>query len=111
MTQTNQSATPANEPLLVAKPMVIGFAIALAAISFFVFGVDEPNPAWPKFWQVKPLIITPLAGAMGGLFFSFMYFLSSRGMNRTIAILVGLVGFLIALWLGTVLGLNGTMWN
>ncbi len=111
MTQSNNSATPSQGPLLVAKPMLIGGAIALVAISFFVFGVDQPNPAWPRFWQVKPLIITPVAGAMGGLFCSFMYFLSSRGMNRTVAILVGLIGFLVALWLGTVLGLNGTMWN
>lgn len=58
------------------------------------------------------MIITPLAGAMGGLFFHFMTHVSSRGsLNKTLAIIVGLFVFLVALWLGVVLGLDGTMWD
>lgn len=94
-----------------AKPMLIGAGIGLLLISFFVFGVDNPNPAWPKFWYIRPLIITPIAAAMGGAFFAFMEYQASRGFNKTLAVLVGLIGFLVALWLGTVLGLDGTMWN
>lgn len=111
MTQTNHQTTPAGQPMSVVKPMLIGAGIAFFLISFFVFGVDEPNPEWPANWQVKPLILTPLAGAMGGLFVYFMDYLSFRGLNRTVALIVGVIGFLIALWMGTVLGLNGTMWN
>lgn len=94
-----------------AKPMLIGAGIGLLLISLFVFGVDNPNPEWPKLWRIKPLIVTPIAGAMGGAFFSFMDHQASRGFNRTLAIIIGLFGFLVALWLGTVLGLDGTMWN
>jgi hypothetical protein len=91
--------------------MLIGAFIAFLVISFFVFGVDKANPAWGKYWMIRPLIITPLAGAIGGAFYSFMDYQSSRGFNRTVAILLSLVVYIIGLWLGVVLGLDGTMWN
>jgi hypothetical protein len=110
MTQTKNSATP-NQPVSLAKPILIGAAIGLVAISFFVFGVDNPNPEWGKLWMIRPLIITPMAGAMGGAFYYFMDYQSSRGFNRKIAVILSLVVFIIGLWLGVVLGLAGTMWN
>lgn len=93
------------------KPILVGAGIALLVISFFVFSVDQPNPDWGKFWMIRPLIITPLAGAMGGGFYAFMHYQSSRGFNRTLAVILGIVVYLIGLWLGVVLGLDGTMWN
>lgn len=93
------------------KPVLVGAATALLVISFFVFGVDTPDPEWGSFWRIRPLIITPLAGAMGGAFYAFMDYQSSRGFNRTVAILLSLVVYFIGLWLGTVLGLAGTMWD
>lgn len=94
-----------------AKPMLVGAGIAFLVISFFVFGVDQPHPEWGKFWMIRPLIITPLAGAVGGLFYALLAYQSSRGFNRTVAILLSLVIYLIGLWLGIVLGLDGTMWD
>jgi len=111
MTQTNTSTTQPNQPLSLAKPMLIGALIAFLVISFFVFGVDNANPTWGKYWMIRPLMITPLAGATGGAFYAFMNYQASRGFNRTLAILVSLVVFIIGLWLGIVLGLDGTMWN
>ena len=93
------------------KPSLIGAGIAFLAISFFVFGVDEPNPEWHMFWQLRPLIITPLAGAAGGAFFGFMNYQSNRGFNRILAVSLSIVGFIIALWMGIVLGLATTMWD
>lgn len=93
------------------KPMLVGAGIALLVISFFVFGVDQPHPEWGKYWMIRPLIVTPLAGAMGGAFYALMDYQSSRGFNRTVAILLSVVVYFIGLWLGTVLGLAGTMWN
>jgi len=111
MTQQNQ-LTPQSLPLAsFVKPMLIGAGVGLIVISFFVFGVDEPAPHWPKLWFIRPLIVTPVAAAMGGAFYHFMDFLSSRGLNKTVAVILSLVVFLISLWLGTVLGLAGTMWN
>lgn len=93
------------------KPSLIGAGIGLLVISFFVFGVDEPHPEWGRYWQLRPLIVTPLAGAIGGAFFGFMKYKSSRGFNRALAIILSIVVFVIGLFMGVVLGLDGTMWD
>jgi hypothetical protein len=111
MTQQNNVAEQPR-PVSAGRPMLIGAAIGLILISMFVFGVDNPKSEWGRLWMVRPLIITPLAGAMGGLFFYFMNYLSSKGsFNKTLAILLSFVVFIIGLWMGVVLGLAGTMWN
>ena len=111
MPQTNHlTRQPLHQHRLLIR-MLIGGAIAFLVISFFVFGVDEPNPEWGHLWKIKPLFLTPFIGAMGGTFYYFMEHLSRRGLNKAVAIILGLIGFIIALWLGVVLGLNGTMWD
>jgi hypothetical protein len=90
-----------------------GAGIALAVILVFVTGgLSNPNPEWYPTWWVRPLLVTPIAGACGGLFFHFMYELG-RGNNikRIVLSFIAVIGFVIALWMGTVLGLVGTMWN
>jgi hypothetical protein len=112
MEHTSNLTARENQPTPLAKPMLIGAAIGLALISVFVFGVDHPKPEWGKLWQIRPLIVTPAAGAMGGAFYYLMDYLSStKGLNRTVAVVMSLLVFLVGLWLGTVLGLAGTMWN
>ena len=110
-TQKNDTTNEQIHQLSLIKPMLIGALVGLILISVFVFGVDEPNPAWGEFWMIKPLILTPVIGAMGGLFYYFMNYLSTTGFNKTLAIIIGILGFVIAQWLGIVLGLNGTMWD
>ena len=99
------------QPSSYLKAMLIGGGIGLALISVFVFGVDNPNPAWPEHWQVRPLLVTPIAAAGGAAFFSFMQRLDLQGGWKLLAVMIGIFGFVISLWLGTVLGLAGTMWN
>jgi len=111
MTPQNRLQNQPVHPVSFVKPILVGAGIALLVISFFVFGVDEPHPEWGKFWIVRPLIVTPLAGAMGGAFYAFLDHQSSRGFNRTLAILLSIVVYLIGLWLGIVLGLDGTLWD
>ena len=100
-----------NLPASLAIPMAVGAGIAFLVISFFVFGVDDAPAEWGKYWMIRPLIITPLAGAIGGAFYAFMNYQSSRGFNRTLAVLLSIVVYFVGLWLGTVLGLAGTMWD
>lgn len=110
MTQTNNSTV--NSPVSVATRMLLGGGVGLLLISLFVFGVDQPNPAWGKYWMVKPLIITPLAGAMGGLCnYIIMNYHIQVGLPKIVAIIISAFVFIIGLWLGVVLGLNGTMWD
>ncbi|WP_207435369.1 potassium transporter KefB [Sabulibacter ruber] len=110
MTQKN-TTTQTNPPLAPVKPVVVGAVIALLVALFFVVGADAPSPAWGKYWMVRPLIIIPLAGAAGGAFYAFMMYQSARGFNRVLAVLLGIGVYLVGLWLGVVLGLDGTMWD
>jgi len=93
--------------------MLLGAVIGLILVSLFLTGVKNPNPAWGKLWMIKPMIMVPLAGAAGGAYYYFInHFLGYKtNWRKALAIALGLIGFIIALWLGTVLGLNGTLWN
>ena len=52
------------------------------------------------------------AGAIGGAFYYYADLLRhKRGWKKITAILVSLLGYVVALWLGTVAGLDGTLWN
>lgn len=96
----------------VIKRMLIGFSIGLVVISFFIFSVDAPNPEWGKWWRVRPLIITPLASSFGMLVFYLKDIVRPQStVMKILVFLVSVVGFIIALWLGIVLGLDGTLWN
>ncbi len=96
------------------KPVLVGAAIALTLICVFLFaGNITTQPEWGNYWKLKPLIIVPLAGAMGGLFFHFMNNLLwlQVSWKKILAIIIGCVGYVFTIWIGTVLGLNGTLWN
>ena len=112
MTQTNNLLTQPINWISLGKRMILGALIALILISIFLLGAGEPNPAWGKLWMIKPLIIVPLAGSMGGVFYYLMDELSYQGgWRRILTNILSLIVFIIGLWLGTVLGLNGTYWN
>jgi len=111
MTQTSNQPQKTT-PVSMAKPMIIGAAIGFILISLFVFGVDNPNPEWGKYWMIRPLIMVPAAGAVGGLFFYFMMYMSATAkINKTVAFIISFIVFIVGLWMGTVLGLVGTMWD
>jgi hypothetical protein len=112
MTQANNTTANPIHTAPVTKRMLIGAGIALVVISIFLTGVKHPNPQWGKFWMVKPLVVVPIAGAMGGVFYYFMDNLRYLGGWKTaLAYVISIIGYIIALWLGSVLGLNGTLWN
>lgn len=111
MTQRANFTKPFHRASL-GKRMLQGGGIAFVLISLFLFSAGNANPDWPKLWMLKPLMITPIAGAMGGAFYYLMDHLRYRGGWKTVLAFLGsLLGYLVALWLGTVLGLNGTYWN
>jgi len=96
----------------VYKRMLQGGAVALVLIVLFLAGVDEPNPEWPKYWMVRPLIVVPIAGAMGGVFYYFMDFMRNGGLwSKIFANILSLLAYLVAIWMGSILGLDGTLWN
>lgn len=111
MKQTNSLTTQPSEASLTRR-MVAGAGIGLVLISLFLLSANEPDPEWGKFWMVRPLIIVPLAGAMGGLCNYFIVrFHSVAGVSKVLAWIFSLLIFLVGLWMGVVLGLDGTLWD
>ncbi|MGN7723704.1 hypothetical protein [Chitinophaga sp. 22620] len=99
-------------PVSLTKRMLLGAAIALVLITIFLIGAGEGDPSWPRFWMVRPLIIVPLAGAAGGACFYFLDHLRHHGGWRAVlGVVLGVIIYIIGLWLGTVLGLDGTWWD
>ena len=109
-TQNPQTQLRPAGPILPA--MLLGAGFALLAISFFVFGVDNVPAEWGKFWMIRPLIITPLAGATGGAVYHLLDRLRAKGnINGSVALILSLIIYVVGLWMGIVLGLASTMWN
>jgi hypothetical protein len=104
-----------NQPLhaaSVGKRLLQGAGIALILIIIFLTSAGEGDPDWPRYWMIRPLVIVPLAGALGGLFYYNMDHLRDQGgWRRVLANVLSLVVYLVVLWLGVVLGLDGTWWD
>lgn len=112
MAQRNSLTTQPIDLVSLSKRMLIGAGIALVLILLFLSDVDEPDPNWPKMWKLRPLIIVPIAGALGGAFYYLMdHLFYQGGWRKPLVYLLSLIGYIIALWFGTVLGLVGTLWN
>lgn len=112
MTQRNHlTLKPAHRTPL-AKRMLIGGSIGLALITAFLIMAGDGNPEWGKFWRIRPLVVVPIAGAMGAIAHFVLDPLRDLSFwGKLVANALSLVIYIIALWLGTVLGLDGTMWD
>lgn len=97
----------------IGKRMFIGWILGMSLIAFFLITAgDEANPEWGAYWMLKPLIITPMAAGFGAAFSVFLDPMRRQGGWKLFAaVLLSLVVFLISLWMGSILGLNGTFWN
>ena len=92
--------------------MAIGGLIGLGIISMFVFGVDRVNPAWGNTWRIRPLVVTPLVAALGGSVFYLTPLLKPKDtFIKAVLYIFSGFAFLVALWAGIILGLDGTLWN
>lgn len=111
MTRQHEIQKPRFSSKLLIR-MLAGATIAFVLITVFLLQVDEPDPEWPRLWYIRPLIVVALAGAAGGLFFHLMNRFRRKGGWQKIAInILCVIVYVIGLWLGTVLGLDGTLWN
>ncbi|MGA0556626.1 potassium transporter KefB [Larkinella sp. VNQ87] len=99
------------QPGSLGKRALVGAVIGLVLIGIFLIGVKE-NPNWPTYWRLRPLLIVPLAGAVGGSVYYFLdYMRYQAGWNRVVVTLASLLIYIVGLWMGFVLGLDGTLWN
>jgi hypothetical protein len=112
MTQTSNSIKKPFDQSLLFKRMLLGGGIALILIAVFLLPVSDPDAEWGRLWMVRPLIIVPIAGAAGGSFYYFLdYLRQQNGWNKWVVILLSFFVYLVVLWMGTVLGLDGTLWD
>jgi hypothetical protein len=96
----------------VLRTMGLGAALGLIVILFFVYSVGDPNPSWGPAWRVRPLILTPLVAAFGMLSFFLRTILRPESpLQRILTFLLSLTCCIIALWMGIIIGLDGTLWN
>lgn len=92
--------------------IAFGFLTALTFISYIILSVNEPKPEWSEFWYIKPLVITPIAGAFGGVSSYLINIISiQNGFLKLLRIIFSVLVFIFFIWIGTVLGLDGTLWN
>lgn len=92
--------------------MVVGGAIGLVIICMFIYSSFEADPDWGRHWRIRPLIVTPFITAFGGLWFHLVALARRKAIwVRVLSYPVSLFFFIISLWLGIVLGLDGTLWD
>jgi hypothetical protein len=92
--------------------MMIGGGIGLTLMILLISGVNNPPAEWGAFWRIRPLVVITFAGACGGVFSYLMEPLRRKGGWRAVlAIFLSVIVYIFGLWMGTVLGLVGTMWN
>ncbi|MDX2003425.1 MAG: hypothetical protein SFW35_13400 [Chitinophagales bacterium] len=112
---TQLEARNTHYSLILARQMLVGAAIGLVLISIFLIvnWMDgDFDPEWPAYWYIRPLIVLPYAGAMGGVFYHLMDFMrQAGGWRKVLANILSLLVLLVGLWLGSVLGLVGTYWH
>ncbi len=106
------SSSPSFITSLLIKRMLLGSGIALLLILLFLAGVKDPDPSWPRLWWMRPLLIVPIAGAMGSACFYYLHdHRPLQGTKKYGAVILGLILYLVALWMGAVAGLDGTLWD
>ncbi|MFY7840032.1 MAG: hypothetical protein ACOVP7_07130 [Lacibacter sp.] len=112
MTANQSSLKQSSQQPSFLMPVLIGAGIALLLIVLLLSSVSNPDPAWPKYWQLRPLIVVPLAGATGGFFYYLMRPMRNKtGWQKIAAFIICLIVYVFGLWIGTVLGLDGTLWD
>lgn len=92
--------------------MLVGAAVGLIIISVFVIGAGSGNTAWGSYWRIKPILLTPLLGALVGLCYDATEPLRKvNGWAGRIFLVLSLIGCFVGMWISLVLGLAGTMWD
>ncbi|RZK49732.1 MAG: potassium transporter KefB [Pedobacter sp.] len=105
------SATP-KKAFSYVKCIRNGAIPAILLVSLFLLSADKSFPEWGPYWRLKPILIVPFAGMLGGGIFAFLdNFALNMGWSRALFIFLSGLAYLICIWLGFVLGFNGTYWN
>ncbi|MEE1885389.1 hypothetical protein [Pedobacter flavus] len=110
---TSQNSSPTCKPFnSAASFMIIGAIINLCLVLLFISGVDNPNPLWGQFWFIRPIIVITLAGAMAGfVVFKISSLWIPGSWKLVVGLFLSLLIYVFILWMSSVLGFAGTLWN
>ena len=96
----------------IIQRMLGGAAVGLLIVTLLVFSAGHPKPEWREWWMLRPMAITPIATAFGSLaFFSLNIFRPKERWKKMAVLLLSTLVFMITLWTGIILGLDGTLWD
>ncbi len=108
MTHSNNPASQPGQASLV-KPMLLGAVVGLVA--FFFFSRGEGKPEWGSLWKIRPLVVLLLSGAFWGVCFNYLVRQKFFPLSNTATIILGILGLILGMWMGIVVGFDGTMWD
>ncbi|MDO6391716.1 potassium transporter KefB [Pontibacter sp. BT731] len=112
MVQQNEYQNQPVQAAAAGRRALTGAAFGLALIALFLAGVQHPDPAWGKLWMIRPLLVVTMAGALGGFInYMLLHYHRRLGIHKGIAVVLSVLIYLVGLWLGSVLGLVGTLWD
>ena len=107
----NLTAKPVNRSSL-RNRMLIGAGIAFMLMFLLLWPFDYARPEWGAYWFIRPFVVITFAGAVGGACNYFLFHWTSEGgWKRIMATLGSVVIYIFGLWVGTILGLDGTLWD
>ncbi len=86
-------------------PALLGALAPFALLLFIVLTKEDQLETW----MLTPLIIIPLGGSFGGVFFYLMGFVwFPIGKHKLIAIIFSTIFYFVVLWLSAVIAFNLT---
>lgn len=88
-------------------PALLGFLLA----TLFIISVGGGSSDWSPLWMLQPLILVSAAGATAGSLHGWLAPKYFRGRYKFLHYAALGLLYLVAYWMGMVLGLNGTYWH
>ncbi|WP_026956772.1 hypothetical protein [Algoriphagus vanfongensis] len=93
------------DPKSLLLPALLGAIIPSALLIFLIIANRDSY----ELWMALPLVIIPIGGAFGGIFFYMMGFhWFPRGNQKLIALIFSCIIYFICLWLFSVLAFSIT---
>lgn len=86
-------------------PALLGAFAPFSLLLFIILTKEDVLESW----MLIPLILIPLGGALGGIFFylmGFVWFLTGR--KKLIAIIISTILYFVAIWMSAVIAFNLT---
>ena len=94
------------------KIVLLGFALGLFIASMLIHNVSFPKLSWGPNWYIKPMLVLSFVASIGSIPFYFANQYEASNHSKKILAYLGATLFLLFfIWIGIILGFDGTIWN